>query len=114
MWWQGVTALALGYLVGSIPWAYIVVRATKGADIRRLGSGNVGALNVSRNVGTRWGYAVGALDIGKGVATVFAARGLGLSEGWIMGAGAAAVIGHNWPIFLGFQGGKGMATTAGG
>jgi glycerol-3-phosphate acyltransferase PlsY len=108
-----IVAIIIGYLLGSIPFAYIVARMKKGVDIREVGGGNVGALNTYREIGPAWGLSVLALDIIKGVLAVMVARWLGLSLEWICGAGFAAVVGHNWPVFIKFQGGKGAATVLG-
>ncbi len=106
-------AVIIGYLLGSIPFAYIVARLKKGVDIRKLGGGNVGALNTYREIGPAYGIGVLAADIAKGAVAVLIARWLDLSPAWTCAAGFAAVIGHNWPVFLGFQGGKGAATVMG-
>lgn len=107
-------ALVLGYLLGSIPSAYIAARVTVGGDIRRLGGGNVGGLNTFREVGLIPALAVGIVDIGKGaVAVAIAYWLLDVSPLFVMLTGLAAVVGHNWMVFLKFSGGKGMATTFG-
>ena len=108
-----IVAIVIGYLLGSIPFAYIIARMKKGVDIRDVGGGNVGALNTYREIGPIWGISVLATDIIKGVLAVMVARWLGLSIEWICVAGFAAVIGHNWPIFIKFKGGKGAATIMG-
>jgi len=107
-------AIIIGYLVGSIPTAYLVTRLVKGKDIRQLGGGNVGGLNVFREVG-RWpALAVGIVDVGKGVAAVAIAYWLlGVPQLFVFLAGLAAVIGHNWMVWLKFSGGKGMGATIG-
>ncbi len=108
-------ALACSYLIGSIPTAYLVVRALRGIDVRSVGSGNVGATNVTRAAGFGPGAAVFLVDAFKGVA---AARLLGgpLAEAlpWApLACGACAVLGHDFPVWLRFRGGKGVATTIG-
>jgi len=108
-----IIAVIIGYLPGSTPFAYIAGRFRKGVDVRQVGGGNVGALNTMREIGVAVGLAVLIADIAKGVAAVLIARWLGLSLIWIFVVGFAAVAGHNWPIFLGFKGGKGAATTMG-
>jgi len=108
-----IAAVIIGYLLGSIPFAYITARLKKGIDIKQVGSGNVGALAVYREVGPAFGLAVLAADVVKGVLAVFIARWLGLDLIWICVAGFAAVAGHNWPCFLRFRGGKGAATIMG-
>jgi glycerol-3-phosphate acyltransferase PlsY len=106
-------AIVIGYLLGSVPFAYIAARLTNGIDIRERGSGNVGALAVYREVGPAYGLAVLAADVGKGVLAVYVAKWLGLDVIWVCAAGFAAVVGHNWPVFLKFRGGKGAATIMG-
>ena len=108
-----ITAIVIGYLLGSIPFAYIAGSLKKGIDIRQVGTGNMGAANVMRQVGTVIGYTVFIADITKGLLTVFIAQWLGLSLTWVLVAGFAAVAGHNWPVFLGFRGGRGGATSIG-
>ncbi len=100
-------------MLGSIPFAYIVARLRRGIDIRDVGGGNVGALNTWRQIGPVFGLSVLALDIIKGVLAVLIARWLGLTVAWVCVAGFAAVIGHNWPVFIKFRGGKGAATVLG-
>jgi glycerol-3-phosphate acyltransferase PlsY len=106
-------AIVIGYLLGSIPFAYITARLKKRIDIRQVGGGNVGALNVYREVGPAFGLAVLAADVAKGAVAVLVAQRLGLDPVWTCLAGLAAVVGHNWPVFLGFRGGKGAATIMG-
>jgi glycerol-3-phosphate acyltransferase PlsY len=108
-------ALAIlgGYLLGSLPFGYWVPRLVRGEDVRTMGSGNVGASNVFRVYGRRLGIPVALLDVAKG----FAAASLGLwAGGALVGvlAGAAAMLGHARPVFLGFQKGGKMVATAGG
>ena len=106
------------FLLGSIPTAYLVAKTTKGIDIRQHGSGNVGATNALRVLGKKWALAVFAVDFLKGVVPVcvaFAVLG-GRDTGvdlLALGAGIAAVVGHIYTPFLGFKGGKGIATGAG-
>ena len=110
----GVIAIAIGYLLGSIPSAYIATRLATGKDIRQLGGGNVGGLNVFREVGFWPALAVGITDLAKGAATVAIAYWLlALPPLFILLAGLAAVIGHNWMLFLKFSGGKGMGPAIG-
>ena len=102
-----------GYLAGSLPFGYWVVRAARRVDIRTLGSGNIGATNVWRVFGPRLGLAVALLDVAKGFAPALAAT---LVVGHLAGAlaGAAAMLGHWRPLFLGFQKGGKTVATAGG
>lgn len=108
-------ALGLSYLIGSFPTAFILVQCLKGADIRTIGSGNVGATNATRAAGPKAGAVVFLLDALKGVLAVKA-----VAPHWFPGdstaallCGAAAVIGHIAPVWLGFKGGKGVATALG-
>lgn len=106
-------AIIIGYLLGSIPSAYIVARIKKGIDIRYEDTGNVGAMAVYREVGPPYGVLVLIGDMIKGALSIYAARWLGLDIIWISVAGFAAVAGHNWPVFLKFRGGRGGATIMG-
>ena len=111
---NGLIALIIAYLLGSIPAAYIVTRLATGKDIRQLGGGNVGARNVFREVGRGAGIAVGIFDVGKGAAAVAIAHWLlGAPQFFVLAAGLAAVAGHIWSIFLKFTGGNGIATSIG-
>jgi glycerol-3-phosphate acyltransferase PlsY len=108
-----VLGLLAAYLIGAIPVGFLVARAAGGTDIRRAGSGNIGATNVLRTLGK--GPAVLTLvgDIVKGYVAVSAARTIG-TEAWAAAGGAvAAIAGNCWPVFLGFRGGKGVATGLG-
>ncbi len=110
----GIIAIIIGYLLGSIPSAYIATRLAKGKDIRQLGGGNVGGLNVFREVGPWPAAAVGIVDLGKGAAAVAIAYWLlQVQTEFVLLAGLAAVFGHNWMVFLKFSGGKGMGPTVG-
>jgi len=106
-------AIIIGYLLGSIPFAYIVGHLIKGIDIRQAGGGNVGAVNVMREVGTAAGFGVLLADMAKGAMAVLIAQWLGVSLIFVFIAGFAAVVGHNWPVFLKFKGGMGAATVMG-
>jgi glycerol-3-phosphate acyltransferase PlsY len=103
--------ILLGYAVGSVPFAFLLARRA-GIDVRVAGSGNVGAANVLRTSGTSLAVTVLALDISKGAATVLAAYAAG-SVSAMAAAGAAAVVGHIYPVWLRFHGGKGVAVAAG-
>jgi glycerol-3-phosphate acyltransferase PlsY len=112
---NGIIAVVLGYLLGSIPTAYIVTRLAKGEDVRRLGGGNVGGLNVYREVGLLPAAVVAIVDLGKGAAAVAIAYWLlDVSLPFVLAAALAAVVGHNWMLFLKFSGGKGMGSAIGG
>lgn len=106
-------AIICAYLLGSFPSAYIVARLRKGVDIREIGSRNMGAMNVFYKVGFAEGILVLALDIAKGAAAVALARWLGVPMLVQIIAGAFAVIGHGFPVFLKFRGGRGGATCIG-
>ena len=110
---ENITAIVIGYLLGSISFAYIAGRLSKGVDIREVGGGNPGALNVFREIGKAEGILVLLADIGKGLGAVLIARWLGVPLVFQLLAGLAAVVGHDWSIFLKFSGGKGAATTLG-
>ena len=106
-------AIIIGYLLGSIPFAYIAGRMIKRVDIRQVGGGNVGALNVWREVGVAAGVGVLLADLAKGAVAVLIAQWLGLSMIFVFLVGFAAVVGHMWPVFIKFRGGMGAATTMG-
>jgi len=106
-------ALVIAYLFGSIPSAYLIGRLRKGTDIREIGTRNMGAMNVFYNVGFWWGALVLAIDMGKGAAAVAVAGAFGVPEIVQFLAGGAAVLGHSFPVFLRFSGGKGGATCIG-
>jgi len=106
-------ALIGAYLLGSIPSAYLMGRIRKGFDIRQVGSHNMGAMNVFYNVGFFSGLLVLIADLGKGAAAVALARWLGVSFGMELVAGVFAVLGHSFPVWLKFRGGKGGAPLIG-
>lgn len=110
-------AAFLGYLLGAIPFGIIIGRLTKGIDLREYGSRRTGATNALRTLGTRAAAAVFVLDVAKGVFAVLLARFLFADDPmveWAAGvAGFAAIVGHNWSVFIGFSGGRGVATSAG-
>ena len=107
------TALICAYLIGSFPSAYIAGRFRRGIDIREVGSRNVGAMNVFYKVGFVTGLLVLAVDVGKGAAAVALARWLGVPMIAELFAGVAAVVGHGFPVWLKFHGGRGGATCIG-
>ena len=110
---MGFFSLVLGYLLGSIPSGWLAGRWLKGIDLRELGSGSTGATNVLRQVGKGPALVVFLIDVGKGAAAVLVARALGLGD-WIQVlAGLTALAGHIWPVWLGFKGGKAVATGLG-
>jgi len=102
----------LGYLIGSIPFALVLARQ-RGLDLRKVGSGNLGAANVFRASGATAGVLVAVLDIGKGAVSVLVAEQLSDGPAWPAVAGLAAIVGHVYPIWLRFRGGKGVATACG-
>ena len=103
----------LGYLLGSIPTAYSAGRLLRGQDIRQMGDGNMGAANVFRELDSMAGIAVGLIDASKGALAILIAQSAGVPQPVVLMPGAAAVAGHNWPIFLDFRGGRGESTTIG-
>ncbi|QNI89579.1 glycerol-3-phosphate 1-O-acyltransferase PlsY [Synechococcus sp. ROS8604] len=106
-------SLLLGYFLGSIPSGWLAGRWLKGIDLRELGSGSTGATNVLRQVGKGPALVVFLIDVGKGATAVLIARALGLGD-WIQVlAGLTALAGHIWPVWLGFKGGKAVATGLG-
>lgn len=106
-------AIITAYLLGSIPAAYIVAKRRKGIDIREVGVCNMGGANIIREVGIWEGVVVLIVDMGKGAAAVIVAQALGLSQFWVLGAGFAAILGHSFPVYIGFRGGQGVATLMG-
>ncbi len=116
---SGLQLVAAAYLIGSIPFGYLVGRFVGKIDIRQHGSGNVGATNVGRVLGSKWGLVVLGLDLVKGLVPVSVLPRLFLSTHdqdfvhWQIAAGIAAVLGHMFPCWLGFRGGKGVATALG-
>jgi acyl phosphate:glycerol-3-phosphate acyltransferase len=106
-------AVLCGYMIGSVPFALILARRWGTDDLRSVGSGNVGAANVLRTSGVTAGMLVAALDIAKGAASVAVARQFGAGESSAAAAGLAAVLGHIYPVWLHFRGGKGVATACG-
>ena len=103
----------LGYFLGSIPTAYIAGHILGGVDIRQVGDENMGAANVARQLSPKAGIAVGIIDAGKGALAILIAQSANIPQSAILFTGAATVIGHNWPVFIGFRGGRGVNTTIG-
>ncbi|WP_245630207.1 glycerol-3-phosphate 1-O-acyltransferase PlsY [Alicyclobacillus acidiphilus] len=109
-----VVGVVIAYLIGSISTSTIIVRAVSGKDIRKEGSGNAGATNTLRTIGTKWGIVVLLLDAIKGMVALWILYAMIGDSSFGLAFGAVAVvIGHNWPVFFGFRGGKGVATTIG-
>lgn len=109
---MGGLSILVGYLAGSVPFAFLLARRA-GIDVRRTGSGNVGAANVLRTTGVWRGVIVMTLDVAKGAAAVALANVSSSGNGIVALAGAAAVVGHIYPVWLRFHGGKGVAVAAG-
>src|SRR5438876_519389 len=110
------TFVAVAYLLGSIPFGYLLIKYvfTSGEDVRRIGSGGIGATNVSRRAGWRGGLLTYVFDVAKGAAAVLLMRQVESSDYvWIGAAAVAAIAGHIFPVFLKFKGGKGVATGVG-
>ena len=105
--------LALAYLLGSVPWGYILLRWRRGVDVREYGSGRIGMSNVLRTAGGKVAALVLLLDSGKGILAVILAREIIDTTAGEVAAGLLALLGHNWPIFLRFRGGRGIATGLG-
>ena len=117
----GAAALiGIAYLIGAIPFGMLAGRLAGGVDLRQHGSRRTGATNTLRTLGLGWAAAVLLLDVAKGIAAVLLVRATYLagppgSPEWVAAAaGVAAVVGHNWSAFIGFSGGRGVATSAGG
>lgn len=112
-----VLILIAAYVLGSIPFGYLIVRAREGADVRESGSGGMGATNVSRRAGKLAGVVTLVLDAAKGALAVWLARALAAPDfginWWVAAAAILAVVGHCFPVWLGFRGGKGVATGVG-
>lgn len=107
--------LIFTYLIGSIPFGLVISYLVKGIDIRKFGSGNIGATNVVRVVGKKWGILVFILDFLKGFSAPFLAKVLISPSNYVyIFSAILAVSGHNWPVYLKFKGGKGVATSIGG
>lgn len=103
-----------GYLLGSCPTGYVIVKLLIGEDIRNFGSGNIGATNVSRVLGKKWAVVTAVADMLKGGVAVLIAMIAGVNDTTLLALiGFAGVVGHDFPVWLGFKGGKGVATTFG-
>jgi len=111
---NGFLAVVIAYLIGGIPFGYVLVRWTTGKDVRTAGSGNIGATNVLRTTGRAAGVATLLLDVAKGyIAVLLAAKMTGDDPLWMSLAALAVMAGHAYPVFLKFQGGKAVATFIG-
>ena len=111
---QYALIVPIAYVLGSIPWGYLITRAAKGVDIRQYGSGKIGTSNVLRTAGGRLSALALALDLTKGLLAVLLARVAADTASVEVTAGLVALVGHNWSVFLGFKGGRGIATGLGG
>jgi len=109
----GIAGLTIGYLLGSIPTAYIMSCRRRGIDIRSIGSGNMGAANVIRQIGAHEGVLVGLFDIAKGALAILIGEALSGSQPWVFATGFLVLVGHGFPVFAGFKGGRGSATVIG-
>ena len=105
--------LFLGYLFGSFPSGYLAGKIAKGIDIRSLGSGSTGATNVLRHIGKRAAITVFLLDVFKGVISILLAKYFLLNDSWQVAVGLSTLIGHIWPVWLNWRGGKAVATGLG-
>ena len=111
---QYVVVVVLAYFVGSLSWGYMLLRWRQGTDVREYGSGRTGMSNVLRTGGGKMAALVFALDVGKGAVAVMMAKEATGASGAEVAAALAALVGHNWPVFLGFRGGRGILTALGG
>jgi glycerol-3-phosphate acyltransferase PlsY len=109
-----LACVVAAYLLGSISFAVVLVRLVRGVDVRREGSGNAGATNVLRTSGKALAILTMLLDVGKGALAVLLMRSITYDPRWLGAAACAAVLGHVFPIWFGFRGGKGVATAIGG
>ena len=105
--------LFLGYLFGSFPSGYLAGRITKGIDIRSLGSGSTGATNVLRHIGKRAAITVFLIDVFKGIISILLAKYFLLNDSWQVAIGLSTLVGHIWPLWLNWTGGKAVATGLG-
>lgn len=113
IYYSDLAAVLIAYLIGAIPFSYLVARWKAGINIYEHGEGNVGARNVYHVVGPQWGVLAGVLDVSKGTAACLLARQLAASQAAFLMAGFAAPLGHNFSPFLRFRGGKGVGATIG-
>jgi acyl phosphate:glycerol-3-phosphate acyltransferase len=109
----GILLVVVAFLSGALPWGYLVGMSTRGVDLRSVGSGGTGATNVLRTLGPKASVAVAILDVLKGLLPVVFARMANFAPEWTAAAAVATVVGHCWSPFIGFKGGKGVATGAG-
>jgi glycerol-3-phosphate acyltransferase PlsY len=105
--------IIVSYLLGSIPTAYLAGRFLRGKDIRLIGDENAGAANVYRELGPAAGVLVGVFDAAKGAVVILIAQAANMPQAVVLITGVITVVGHNWPVFLGFRGGRGVSTAIG-
>ncbi len=110
---MSLLTIIVAYLLGSVSTGYLAGKFLKGIDVREYGSKSVGTTNILRTIGPAAAVLVLALDVGKGLIVIFLADWLVGTPTVVMLSGLAAVIGHNWPVYFGFRGGKGIATSLG-
>ena len=111
---QYAIIVPISYILGSIPWGFLIAHVVKGIDLRQYGSGNTGTSNVLRTTGGAFAVVALVLDLTKGLLAVFLARAIVDTPSAEVTAGLAALAGHNWSAFLGLKGGRGIATGLGG
>ncbi len=109
-----VAVIFLGYLIGAIPFGLVVGKLTRGVDVREYGSGKMGATNVLRTLGVKVGVLVFAADLAKGAVAVLLSRAILDTHAAAVAAATAAIVGHNWPVYIRFWGGRGVTTALGG
>jgi acyl phosphate:glycerol-3-phosphate acyltransferase len=109
----GIVLVLASFALGAVPWGFLAGKAAGGVDLRSVGSGGTGATNVLRTLGPRVSAVVLVLDFAKGVIPVVLAKSFDFAPAWVGVAAVAAVAGHCWSPFIGFKGGKGVATSAG-
>ena len=110
---MNILALIISYLLGSISFGYLVTKSLKGIDIRTVGSGSTGATNVGRVLGFKYAFLIFLLDTLKGLVVILLLSLLNYSDLFLLLCGIAVILGHNWPIYFKFKGGRGVATTLG-
>jgi len=110
---RDILACLIAYLLGSLPFAYLVTKCRTGLDIREIGEGNAGARNVWHVVGPGWGALVAVLDVGKGLLAYRVSRYLGVCQAALLLSGFAVVLGHGFPLLRWKRGGKGVAASMG-
>ena len=107
------TLIAGAYLLGSVPASYLAAKLSRGIDLRQYGTGQLGGGNLWRMTSWRLGLPVGLFDVSKGLMMVWVTKLMGLDVAQQLAVGSAAIVGHNWPVFLRFSGGRGIGTTMG-